>query len=223
VICFQNLYLWLSDTTVSCSGVKSSCCDLLSKFISLAFWYNLLEKSLIWMVVVICFQNLYLWLSDTTGRLLSLKRIGCDLLSKFISLAFWYNTQEFEVLHLSVVICFQNLYLWLSDTTLNLTNEVTKSCDLLSKFISLAFWYNFLCFRLSLFQLWFAFKIYIFGFLIQLEKIQKSICKVVICFQNLYLWLSDTTIKQINLSQMCCDLLSKFISLAFWYNRRNKI
>jgi len=118
------------------------CCDLLSKFISLAFWYNkdIWQRKTI--TVVICFQNLYLWLSDTTepGRLYV--GYSCDLLSKFISLAFWYNLQSYGLPRERVVICFQNLYLWLSDTTTERTKRVTA-------------------------KLWFAFKIYIFGFLIQ--------------------------------------------------------
>ena len=169
MICFQNLYLWLSDTTLEMQ-FTSACllwfafkiyifdfliqpqivvpgyidgCDLLSKFISLTFWYNPSTLDMSASVVVICFQNLYLWLSDTTRNLelhwkdllwfafkiyifdfliqhkqndkLNDKR--CDLLSKFISLTFWYNATLHDIDEVPVVICFQNLYLWLSDTT----------------------------------------------------------------------------------------------------------
>ena len=144
---------------------------------------------------------------------------SCDLLSKFISLAFWYNKYIWGVNEIIVVICFQNLYLWLSDTTVmynvrksyklwfafkiyifgfliqpwKTSARQKSSCDLLSKFISLAFWYNMLINIGKLTELWFAFKIYIFGFLIQLEFINYA-------------------------REDSCDLLSKFISLAFWYN-----
>ena len=118
-------------------------CDLLSNFISLIFWYNLSKLHRNVKLVVICFQILYLWYSDTTiydvltklyglwfafkfyifdiliqrKALASQQNAGCDLLSNFISLIFWYN---FDNKHLDlwlVVICFQILYLWYSDTT----------------------------------------------------------------------------------------------------------
>ena len=296
VICFQNLYLWLSDTTDSLRNLlefglwfafkiyifgfliqlrKRKClwrlsCDLLSKFISLAFWYNPVPFHDICDDVVICFQNLYLWLSDTTKNFIAMGLAllwfafkiyifgfliqphiradhhpgGCDLLSKFISLAFWYNGTTTRSAGSYVVICFQNLYLWLSDTTQKTGEQVWLCCDLLSKFISLAFWNNREESRWIHTVLWFAFKIYIFGFLIQQCFSLTGWIEVVICFQNLYLWLSDTTPRYkfriptllwfafkiyifgflIQLALLhppttaSCDLLSKFISLAFWYN-----
>ena len=144
---------------------------------------------------------------------------GCDLLSKFISLIFWYNNGLRINNATLVVICFQNLYLWYSDTTPVSFFLLHKCCDLLSKFISLIFWYNCLDLCLQCHQLWFAFKIYIFDILIQLSfftgKINgccdllskfislifwynclnqyEMLITVVICFQNLYLWYSDTT------------------------------
>ncbi len=123
--------------------LRCLCCDLLSKFISLVFWYNFTLWSLSINTVVICFRNLYLWYSDTTryakdwnvsglwfafeiyifGILIqhiapdSLTFFSCDLLSKFISLVFWYNRRLVNGFRRSVVICFRNLYLWYSDTT----------------------------------------------------------------------------------------------------------
>ena len=270
VICFQNLYLWYSDTTcvriptkhavlwfafkiyifdiliqpvVKLSSVHL-CCDLLSKFISLIFWYNnILWKSSdiqLWFAfkiyifdiliqrancrsrrcrVVICFQNLYLWYSDTTnGRegfyyaglwfafkiyifdiliqqesLTQKKWWSCDLLSKFISLIFWYNMIVEKNKCTLVVICFQNLYLWYSDTTWMVWGKRFRGCDLLSKFISLIFWYNLFtratgwscCDLLS--------KFISLIFWYNLIKKKPRCETVVICFQNLYLWYSDTT------------------------------
>ena len=125
-----------------------------------------------------------------------LRNNGCDLLSKFISLTFWCNSSRWLEWAIQVVICFQNLYLWLSDATpafrrrkLQLlwfafkiyifdflmqrnNNGVPefRGCDLLSKFISLTFWCN------------------------SKDALSEGI-RVVICFQNLYLWLSDATRK----------------------------
>ena len=170
------------------------CCDLLSKFISLAFWYNLPFCTLRPPPVVICFQNLYLWLSDTTCP---------SAPSDHRQLWFAFKIYIFGFLIQHNCICSQLRY----------------CCDLLSKFISLAFWYNRSVYKPRYRLLWFAFKIYIFGFLIQLEKIifeHESGCD---CFQNLYLWLSDTTGRELGVKFTGCDLLSKFISLAFWYNK----
>ena len=146
------------------------------------------------MIVVICFRNLYLWYSDTTKIFNSTGIPCCDLLSKFISLIFWYNATATETETSPVVICFRNLYLWYSDTT--------------CYFIGAA--------RVSL---WFAFEIYIFDILIQLLFCLCLCVRVVICFRNLYLWYSDTTSPFSEASCSGCDLLSKFISLIFWYNR----
>ena len=220
VICFQNLYLWYSDTTPVSFFLLHKCCDLLSKFISLIFWYNFGTLRHRNNNVVICFQNLYLWYSDTTKIENSVEEellwfafkiyifdiliqqfsyysanfFRCDLLSKFISLIFWYNARASNENSPLVVICFQNLYLWYSDTTqtdydkidsvlwfafkiyifdilIQRDNELVNgkvSCDLLSKFISLIFWYNY-------------------------NNDYCPVQMVVICFQNLYLWYSDTT------------------------------
>ena len=196
------------------------CCDLLSKFISLAFWYNMYPHDPSASAVVICFQNLYLWLSDTTIMMFFYELIRLWFAFKIYIFGFLIQLTYIKLNKASVVICFQNLYLWLSDTTNGKIGTV-------------------------ILQLWFAFKIYIFGFLIQLPHQYQRHQLVVICFQNLYLWLSDTTINywcdyhhwlwfafkiyifgfliQLSLSLnaifACCDLLSKFISLAFWYNK----
>ena len=195
MICFQILYLWYSDTTfrnawhVGCklwfafkfyifdiliqlrcrSVFRYQRCDLLSNFISLIFWYNLPFNRDKFGIVVICFQILYLWYSDTTQAdakaradklwfafkfyifdiLIQQYSIsgsfcaGCDLLSNFISLIFWYNANEKLEDAILVVICFQILYLWYSDTTR----------------MWMLRWID---------ELWFAFKFYIFDILIQL-------------------------------------------------------
>ncbi len=249
VICFRNLYLWYSDTTAIQRWQNSSqlwfafeiyifdiliqhrtyfirlpiCCDLLSKFISLIFWYNRTSDTSTTKQVVICFRNLYLWYSDTTFGNRESGWKCCDLLSKFISLIFWYNFIYMVQTNRRVVICFRNLYLWYSDTTLFKIFRCRFGCDLLSKFISLIFWYN-LSVAIEMFiRLWFAFEIYIFDILIQRGITTISEETVVICFRNLYLWYSDTTCMEIVSIYISCDLLSKFISLIFWYNNYPRI
>ena len=143
VICFQNLYLWLSDTTKIYGNARRLQLWFAFKIYIFGFLIQQSQEDYMLDIVVICFQNLYLWLSDTTcsptgchekglwfafkiyifGFLIQqvhnkiVSSFSCDLLSKFISLAFWYNLTKWQKTRLDVVICFQNLYLWLSDTT----------------------------------------------------------------------------------------------------------
>ena len=143
MICFQNLYLWYSDTTDIYGQLVAVGCDLLSKFISLIFWYNQRNfshfKRKLWFAFKIYIFDILIQQAYTV----SVNTSSCDLLSKFISLIFWYNALHITLWEHTVVICFQNLYLWYSDTTSRLTVVQNR-------------------------ELWFAFKIYIFDILIQL-------------------------------------------------------
>jgi hypothetical protein len=152
VICFRNLYLWYSDTTYRSSDKIIQSCDLLSKFISLIFWYNLelglIAQGELWFAFEIYIFDILI----QQFMIRAMKRIGCDLLSKFISLIFWYNNPEEEEWPKPVVICFRNLYLWYSDTTRHLEWTIGR-------------------------RLWFAFEIYIFDILIQLDVYYLQIIK----------------------------------------------
>jgi len=142
-------------------------------------------------IVVNCFQKLYLWHSETTCHLsfyfnvvlwiafkncifdilkqrnVNAKNKGasCELLSKIVSLTFWNNSLSRLTCASAVVNCFQKLYLWHSETTLLQPYETWK-------------------------ELWIAFKNCIFDF----QK-QPSACVFV--------------------PIVCCELLSKFVSLTF--------
>ena len=194
------------------------------------------------------------------------------MLSKFVSLTFRNSAQACQVLHQSVVNCFQNLYLWLSETAINRTSHLlrplwiafkicifdfqkqpqgfvlphSKSCELLSKFVSLTFRNSLLTFYFKQCRLWIAFKICIFDF--QKQPLVDGFfgLLVVNCFQNLYLWLSETAlnhatslnfrlwiafkicifdfqkqpIRHDRLAKSSCELLSKFVSLTFRNSNR---
>ncbi len=122
---------------------SSFSCDLLSKFISLVFWYNILRFWYIYRAVVICFRNLYLWYSDTTS--------GSKV--RYVALL-WF---AFEIYIFGILI-----------QQILIKSLRSAGCDLLSKFISLVFWYNTINSTTKHSKLWFAFEIYIFGILIQL-------------------------------------------------------
>jgi len=114
VNCFQNLYLWLSETAVSNS---------------------LFTEYVLWIAFKICifdFQKQHILFFT---RL----QFGCELLSKFVSLTFRNSHTEVINLWEIVVNCFQNLYLWLSETAMAVEIRRLLCCELLSKFVSLTF------------------------------------------------------------------------------------
>ncbi len=146
---------------------------------------------MLWIAFKICIFDF-----QKQQRLITLHlRNCCELLSKFVSLTF-RNSWRLLFLHSSSVVnCFQNLYLWLSETAILVVHAITlelwiafkicifdfqkqlcavKSfslycCELLSKFVSLTFRNSNELFKLVVFD-------------------------VVNCFQNLYLWLSETAV-----------------------------
>jgi len=244
VNCFQNLYLWLSETADEetkaalyelwiafkiCifdfqkqqhTGWKDFCmsCELLSKFVSLTFRNSSLPSSLNLVVVVNCFQNLYLWLSETAmnWNLWTRKQLwiafkicifdfqkqplrcppfgmaSCELLSKFVSLTFrnslvWYTTTKIQ-LWIAFKICIFDFQKQLQLYYLPHYN----SCELLSKFVSLTFRNSLKAEAIIANLLWIAFKICIFDFQKQPFRWLWFKRRVVNCFQNLYLWLSET-------------------------------
>ena len=138
--CFQNLYLWLSETAV------------------LAFRTT---NTLLWIAFKICIFDFQKQLSVANEPL----QLCCELLSKFVSLTFRNSVSYFTSLMRLVVNCFQNLYLWLSETAVQYMITLKGllwiafkicifdfqkqrlvsacffvfCCELLSKFVSLTF------------------------------------------------------------------------------------
>ena len=171
------------------------CCDLLSKCIFDLLIFNRQITRNLQFQVVICFQNvsliywystfncsflpttvlwfafkMYLWFIDIQRVLPHLQHtISCDLLSKCIFDLLIFNTSCESTSGCEVVICFQN--------------------------VSLIYWYSTIIHRLSNnFQLWFAFK--------------------------MYLWFIDIQpIRKANGECSSCDLLSKCIFDLLIFNR----
>ena len=144
------------------------------------------DTTKLWIAFKICIFDFQKQLGSTTTAI----NLCCELLSKFVSLTFRNSksTPIFRVL--KVVNCFQNLYLWLSETACLLSQP-----------------------RHS--ELWIAFKICIFDFQKQ-QSVARAIAPTVVnCFQNLYLWLSETASQKVYVWVSCCELLSKFVSLTF--------
>ncbi len=192
MICFQNLYLWYSDTTLKLT-------------------VNL--KSWLWFAFKIYIFDILIQLSWFIFE----GQLCCDLLSKFISLIFWYNQENNIICDSEVVICFQNLYLWYSDTTQPPKCIGLKKLWLLSKFISLIFWYNKIHRQTLRRNVVICFQNYIFDILIQRRLSQDIYALVVICFK-IYIFDILIQLMQDEETWEPCDLLSKFISLIFWYN-----
>ena len=168
--------------------------------------------------VVNCSQILYLCRPETT--ILPRNRIfrSCELLSNFVSLSSWNNTDTtkpltvrlwialkfciFVVLKqpkvlrnsvLSVVNCSQILYLCRPETTAAIPLGNLLSCELLSNFVSLSSWNNFILYINEFMELWIALKFCIFVVLKQLML-------------------------EIRVAPARCELLSNFVSLSSWNN-----
>ena len=221
VNCFQKSYLWLLNTTLLaswCSGltlwiafknlifdywtqlplqrmVHNDRCELLSKILSLTIEHNEGVHNELFNWVVNCFQKSYLWLLNTTY----VSKYICkfELWIAFKNLIFDYWTQQFTNV-------FRNI----------------KSCELLSKILSLTIEHN------------------------------RTGCHirglaVVNCFQKSYLWLLNTTSNEciciwsvlwiafknlifdywtqrrryVNPVPLSCELLSKILSLTIEHNK----
>ena len=166
--CFQILYLCPSDTT----GAAEAAC-VFPLWIAFRFYIFVLRTQL----------------SNNSTNL----SYGCELLSDFISLSFGHNRPKEWESEISVVNCFQILYLCPSDTTRFQPLVVSTGCELLSDFISLSFGHNVWLNAICIAQLWIAFRFYIFVLRTQLRLKRLAMSRVVNCFQILYLCPSDTT------------------------------
>ena len=131
-------------------NILSKRCDLLSNFVLMIFDNNGCKLTHYCLIVVICFQTLFLWSLITTSlgtitmpsvlwfafklcsydlwqQLGSCRYINsfhsCDLLSNFVLMIFDNNTiRSTNRCKHRVVICFQTLFLW----SLTTTHQVNK-------------------------------------------------------------------------------------------------
>jgi len=278
VNCFQNLYLWLSETALCISkrqynslwiafkicifdfqkqrwlwrSAHNVGCELLSKFVSLTFRNSAKQVTVRGNFVVNCFQNLYLWLSETavsnslfTEYVLwiafkicifdfqkqpEMREVRdkpcCELLSKFVSLTFRNSNKKKETIYMKLWIAFKICIFDFQKQHKFSCTWNGNGCELLSKFVSLTFRNSTSDISAYLYKLWIAFKICIFDFQKQhsaacprwrgrCELLSKFVSLtfrnsggmdvprtmwVVNCFQNLYLWLSETAIEHFNFS-----------------------
>ena len=149
-IAFKNLIFdyWTQHVSYIFSILYS--CELLSKILSLTIEHNMPQYSVEVAIVVNCFQKSYLWLLNTTISHLPQGRwelwiafknlifdywtqllpwtcvmmLGCELLSKILSLTIEHNSVRYRQQSLLVVNCFQKSYLWLLNTTeFHVTND----------------------------------------------------------------------------------------------------
>ena len=166
--CSQILYLCRPETTLHSFENVVCCCELLSNFVSLSSWNNIIKVDSGGGGVVNCSQILYLCRPETTtssvfGEKLSLwialkfcifvvlkqrkfrvafGNYGCELLSNFVSLSSWNNYRLFWSVAKRVVNCSQILYLCRPETTKIKFMQIARCCELLSNFVSLSSWNN---------------------------------------------------------------------------------
>ena len=122
---FSLTVLWIADKFCIFARLKQSwqfwhittyCCELLTNFVSLHVWNNVL-----WI-----FDNSWmLWIADKFCIFARLKQssvayiyftFGCELLSNFVSLHVWNNSKTEKTNFIRVVNCSQILYLCTSET-----------------------------------------------------------------------------------------------------------
>ena len=87
VICFQILYLWPVKAIFAIVVWMPNCCDLLSNFVSLTSKSNIILNVNMYLLVVICFQILYLW---------PVKAIYCSLINCYDRLWFAFKFCIFD-------------------------------------------------------------------------------------------------------------------------------
>ena len=161
------IFVLRTQRRLKCLGA-TSCCELLSDFLSLFFEHNDNQFNNSTLYVVNCFQIFYLCSSNTTldnieiyrkllwiafrffifvlrTQRISIRkwaRLSCELLSDFLSLFFEHNPCRRGWTSMRVVNCFQIFYLCSSNTTLGTARTDCCSCELLSDFLSLFFEHN---------------------------------------------------------------------------------
>ena len=222
------------------------CCELLSNFVSLSSWNNERDAKQWELDVVNCSQILYLCRPETTGqaddrlllllwialkfcifvvlkqrpRLATIWKLGCELLSNFVSLSSWNNESSPARQWLVVVNCSQILYLCRPETTTDKQAEAFDRLWIALKFcIFVVLKQRWIRHSFSQIMLWIALKFCIFVVLKQPRGGQLA--------YPLLLWIAlkfciFVVLKQPQrarrYSLCCCELLSNFVSLSSWNN-----
>ena len=164
---------------------------------------------MLWIAFKICIFDI--GNSSIASFVLSVLVVNC-----FQNLYLWHRKQQIKQRNwaITVVNCFQNLYLWHRKQPLSILRCQSSGCELLSKFVSLTSETAWSWKHINVLLLWIAFKICIFdiGNSEAAKLWQPQV--VVNCFQNLYLWHRKQHLAGMQVKNLRCELLSKFVSLT---------
>ena len=111
VNCFQILYIRSLNTIDRRTIFSSNSCELLSDFVYSFFEHNASSNTGFWILVVNCFQILYIRSLNTMDRVQIGYLISCELLSDFVYSFFEHNIRRSDIQSGCVVNCFQILYI----------------------------------------------------------------------------------------------------------------
>ena len=106
---FCIFVLWTQWSTSAVNDGLS--CELLSDFVYSFFEHNWRSCFRIFQIVVNCFQILYIRSLNTIQLQQAYPLRSCELLSDFVYSFFEHNYLQFFTCHLTVVNCFQILYI----------------------------------------------------------------------------------------------------------------
>ena len=186
--------------------------------------------------VVNCFQNVSLaYRLQLVCRFITFC-VGCELLSKCIfgisftildikfkiGIMLWiafkmylwhivYNFLSSNLHYFIVVNCFQNVSLAYRLQSKKFFFDTVSSCELLSKCIFGISFTIKTAFIIPFWQLWIAFKMYLWHIVYNLRTAWKYKREVVNCFQNVSLAYRLQWIWSMTTPCLCCELLSKCI------------
>ena len=111
VNCFQILYIRSLNTILCHPRLHFTCCELLSDFVYSFFEHNRSSVISRLILVVNCFQILYIRSLNTIGIVAIIRTYCCELLSDFVYSFFEHNRSSVISRLILVVNCFQILYI----------------------------------------------------------------------------------------------------------------
>ena len=111
VNCFQIFYIRSLNTMLPRRQTQRHGCELLSDFVYSFFEHNLSPKDCRRLLVVNCFQILYIRSLNTIPNEIRFIRNSCELLSDFVYSFFEHNCLSRLQVGTPVVNCFQILYI----------------------------------------------------------------------------------------------------------------
>ena len=189
------------------------------RFCIFVLWTQLTKHQQRQVLVVNCFQILYIRSLNTIESAYLTINSGCELLSDFVYSFFEHNVWNGFGIVSPVVNCFQILYI----RSLNTINGKGEKHDqplwIAFRFCIFVLWTQFMLLNHHyVTPLWIAFRFCIFVLWTQYNVFVWQSNKVVNCFQILYIRSLNTIHGRKIPFWVCCELLSDFVYSFFEHN-----